>query len=155
MQVKLYFKDIDGDAVPYLWNDEMGVNHQEDGSQRIASRDDMEIARMNCSSRSRSITIIEGRQAAQAFALMAQSEGGRSIMTHIGHDAWAVGTLHNDGSYDDGIPQITDVRTDGLPVSIDADEDLLMSCDFTVLVALHDPDVEEIAPQAAAEPAFA
>ncbi|MEY8802020.1 hypothetical protein AB9K35_17050 [Leisingera sp. XS_AS12] len=154
MQVKLYFKDIDGDAVPYLWNDEMGLNHQEDGSQRIASRNDMEIARMNCSNRSRSITITEGRQAAQTIALMAQGDGARSIMTAIGDDNWAVGTLHMDGSYDDGIPKITDLRSYGEEITIEADDDLADACQYVMLAEEHEPNVVEISPQVAAEPAF-
>lgn len=154
MQLKLYFKDIDGDAVPYLWDDAMGVNHEEENSQRIASREDMEIARMSCSNRSRSITITEGRQAAQAIALMAQSDGATSIMTALGDDNWAVGTLHKDGSYDDGIPKITDLRSYGEEITIDADDDLADACQYVMLAEEHEPNVVEISPQTAAEPAF-
>ena len=145
MHVKLFFKDMDGDAVPYLWNDAMGDNEQASDSQQIVSRDAFEIARMSCSNRSRTITIVQGRVVAESIAYLAQhNEETMSIMTEIGDGVWAVGSLLLDGSYDDGIPLVTDSRFSGEPITFEVDEDMLADLQVTVLADEFAPNVVEI-----------
>lgn len=156
MRAKLYYKNIQDHAIPYLWNDEMGVNHAESESFHVRSKTDHDIARdAGAWNRSRSITIVEGRQAAMSLAMIADDTvSGRSIITHLGDDAWSVGTIHLNGEYDSGIPTITDARVFGHVIELDMDEELLRETSYTQL-ALHAKDVfEEISPRpdASAEP---
>ena len=147
MNVKLFFKDVDGEAIPYLWNDERGANPQESESAQVSTLIDFEMIKEQHGNRARQITIVDGREAAKAVALLEQSESsGRSIITQLDNCTWAVGSVLGDGSYDSGLPAITDTRQSGFPVFIDADQDLIDELDVDVLIAHTEPSVEIIEP---------
>ncbi|MBW3243302.1 hypothetical protein KUV57_11400 [Epibacterium sp. DP7N7-1] len=147
MKVRLFFKDIDGEAVPYLWNNERGENPQEGASSRVSSLIDFDMIKGEYRNRARQIKIVEGRAVANALALIDQSESrARSIITQLDNHTWAVGSVLCDGSYDSGIPAITDTRQFGMPVFIDADQELVEALEFEVLIARNEPSAEIIAP---------
>lgn len=147
MRAVLMFREIDGEAVPYLWNDDRGENPQLGASSRVSSLDDFNLLKGEYGNRSRQITIVEGRAAAKALALIAQSDAsGLSIITQLDNTAWSVGTVLRDGSYDSGLPTITDARERGAPLFIDADEELVAELDLEVLIAHHEPSAELIEP---------
>lgn len=148
MQVKLLFAEIEGNHVPYLWNDETGANHMADESTKILNMFEFELMRdVGASNRSRRITVIEGRQAAMSIAMLDQErENGLSIITNIGGDSWAVGTIVRDGSYDSGVPQVIDARTYGEPLEIEVEADILEEMYVTTLSAER-PSFIEIAAQ--------
>lgn len=121
--IKLGFIQNNGDMIPFLWP--AGQDLPYEAIQVRDAEDFMLLVRdiNGGSTRMRSISIVGCHEAAEMIAENFRSEqNGSCVITRITQESWAVGTTFFDGSYDDGIPSITDLRENAEELDLDVEE---------------------------------
>lgn len=146
MSIQLHLITVEDEDVPILWDPANGDLPSAFEGQTIRTMSDMEAARMSgTSNRSRTVTIVDGRDAARMLAMMEREEhSARVAVSPLSGDAWAVGSTWRDGSYDSGTPLITDAREFGDDLELDLDEALLEETSFSRLRDTHAADLVEL-----------
>ncbi|WP_411839686.1 hypothetical protein [Paracoccus sp. ME4] len=126
MSVQLHLINVHGEDVPVLWDSAAGDVPDAFEARQIQSMEDMEMARLNgTSNRIRTITIVESRDTARMMAMIEREDHCSQVaITRLADDAWVIGATWCDGSYDSGIPCITDARVNGEHIELDIDESL-------------------------------
>lgn len=148
MSVQLHLITVDDEEVPILWDPINGDFPDDYGFQQIRTMEDMDIARMaGASNRSRTVTIVESRDAARMLAMMERdNHSSRVAISQLSDAAWVVGSTLRDGSYDSGIPSITDTREFGEEIELDLDEAMLEETGF-IRLSGYDSDILELNPR--------
>jgi hypothetical protein len=113
MKVELRLVDhpASGEMVPILWNSDAG----EAPGLEIEGTDHFKhILRGvdGASNRTRAVYIVGGEAAARALAIHMEEDGAVAI-SKLADDVFSVGIVFLDGSRDDGVPSIHDIREAG------------------------------------------
>lgn len=156
MSIQLYLISKRDEVVPILWDAAAGELPAGLDAQGIRSLNDMDIARdCGVSNRSRSITIVDNRDAARMVALIERdSHNSEVAISRLSDDVWAVGATWKDGTYDSGIPLIIDARIDGEPLELDLEEGLLEEASYLRLSETNGLDFLEITADEQPAPSF-
>lgn len=121
--IKLGFIQNNGDMTPFLWP---AGRDLPDGAVHICDAEGFMLLVRDInggSNRMRSISIVGSREAAEMIAENFRCEyEGSCVISRITQESWAVGTTFFDGSYDDGIPSITDLRENAEELNLDVEE---------------------------------